>query len=81
MNILFTAFKGVYNTSFQLIVKINRSSLLLTNSFSGLENEINFNTYDYDAIYMFGVDKNLNGQIRIENVQNTKTIFFIPILM
>ena len=40
MKILFTAFKGIHNTSFQLVSKLGGNSILLTNSFQGLEKDI-----------------------------------------
>ena len=59
MKILFTAFKGVHNTSFQLIDQTAANYLLLTNSFQGLERDISFISDDYSTVYMFGVDKKL----------------------
>ena len=35
-----TAFKGLHNTSFQLVNQINGDRLFLTNSFKGLEKDI-----------------------------------------
>ena len=40
MKILFTAFKGVHNTSFQLVDQTAANHILLTNSFQGLEKDI-----------------------------------------
>lgn len=77
MNILFTAFKGAYNTSFQLVDRIGRTSLLLTNSFSGLEKDIDSLENNYNAVYMFGVDKNLKGRVRIEKcAQNGERVIY-----
>ncbi len=70
MKILFTAFKGVYNTSFQLVDKIRADSVLLTNSFQGLENDISSISGDYSIVYMFGVDKTLVDKVRIETCAN-----------
>lgn len=42
MKILFTAFKGVHNTSFQLVDQTAANYILLTNSFQGLEKDISF---------------------------------------
>lgn len=66
MKILFTAFKGIHNTSFQLVDQIGANYVLLTNSFQGLEKDISSIPSDYDAAYMFGVDKRLASKIRIE---------------
>ena len=59
--------------------------MFLTNSFPTLEKEIiSFNT-DYDAIYMFGIDKTLKNSIRLETCTNyngelVNTFFDIPSL-
>ena len=66
MKILFTAFKGVHNTSFQLVDQTAANYILLTNSFQGLEKDISFISSDYNIVYMFGVDKKLINKIRIE---------------
>ncbi len=65
-NILFTAFKGNANPSFQLVNQLGGSTLFLTNSFSGLEKEIEALKEEFGAICMFGVDKHLTGEVRIE---------------
>lgn len=85
MRKLYTAFKGLHNTSFQLVNQINRDRLFLTNSFQGLEKDILSLNTDYDAIYMFGIDKNLRNSIRIETCANyngelVNTFFDIPSL-
>ena len=66
MKILFTAFKGVHNTSFQLVDQTVANYILLTNSFQGLEKDISFISDDYRVVYMFGVDKKLIDNVRIE---------------
>ena len=66
MNILFTAFKGSNNPSFQLVGQIATNYVLLTNSFQGLEKDISLIRDGHNRVYMFGVDKNLTGSIRIE---------------
>ena len=70
MKILFTAFKGVYNTSFQLVDQTEADSVLLTNSFQGLEKDISSISGDYSIVYMFGVDKTLVDKVRIETCAN-----------
>ena len=70
MSNLYTAFKGFHNTSFQLVSQLCGDKLFLTNSFQGLEKEILSLGTDYDAIYMFGIDKNLRNGIRIETCAN-----------
>ncbi len=66
MKILFTAFKGMHKTSFQLVDQTGAKYVLLTNSFQGLEKDISSVSSDYDIVYMFGVDKHLTDKIRIE---------------
>lgn len=68
MNILFTAFKGKNNASAVLLDMISGYKLYLTNSYVGLEKEILNLEKTYDIVLMFGLDKNLNNEIRIENI-------------
>ena len=67
MRILYVGFKGKNNTSFQLVSALDREHLFLTNSFSGVERDIEAMNADYDAVIMFGLDKTLSNTIRIEN--------------
>ena len=66
MKILYTAFKGKNNTSFQLVSQFNVECLFLTNSFQGLEKEIVSLSEHFDMVVMFGADNSLRNQIRIE---------------
>ena len=66
MRKLYTAFKGTHNDYFQLVSQLCGDKLFLTNSFQGLEKDILSLNSEYDAIYMFGIDKNLRNSIRIE---------------
>ena len=66
MKTLYTAFKGKNNTSYQFVSRIDNNSLFLTNSFTGLEKDITRFDCDFDAVYMFGIDKNLVDKIRID---------------
>ena len=66
MMLLFTAFKGKHNTSFQFVTQTAANYVLLTNSFQGLKKDISSIHSDYDAVYMFGVDPHLTDKIRIE---------------
>ena len=66
MKILYTAFKGTRNTSFQLVSTAGKDALFLTNSFSGLCKDIASVSEHFDAVIMFGVDKKLSNQIRVE---------------
>ncbi|MBQ9744889.1 MAG: hypothetical protein IJW19_07185 [Clostridia bacterium] len=66
MKILYTAFKGKNNTSYQVASRLNGTVLFLTNSFQGLEKDIATVVNDYDVVYMLGCDKSLNNKIKIE---------------
>ena len=70
MSNLYTAFKGMHNTSLQLVSQLCGDKLFLTNSFQGLEKDILSIKAEYDVVYMFGVDKNLRNSIRIETCAN-----------
>ena len=63
--ILFTAFKGINNTSFQLVSQIGGQSEFLTNSFRGVAKDVCGIEAQYDSVIMFGIDKNLKNKIRI----------------
>ena len=77
MNTLFTAFKGANNASFRLINRIRRPSLFLTNSFAGLKRDIDGLKTIPTVVYMFGVDKTLSDEVRIEVcAQNEETIIY-----
>ncbi len=73
MNVLYTAFKGKNNASYQLVNKISGEHLFLTNSFIGLEKDIVSINKDFDQIYMFGVDKTLKNTIRVERCARKET--------
>lgn len=64
--VLFVAFKGTGNSSHRLVSGLNGEKLFLTNSFSGLKKDIDNVDGKYSAIYMFGLDKTLKGNIRVE---------------
>ena len=78
MKILFTAFKGVHNTSFQLVDQTAANYILLTNSFQGLEKDISFISSDYSIVYMFGVDKKLIDKVRIEKCESSNSYSIMP---
>lgn len=64
--ILYTGFKGRHNSSCRLMDLFEGEKLLLTNSFAGLKRDIESITAVYDAVFMFGLDKNLSDSVRIE---------------
>lgn len=77
MNTLFTAFKGANNASFRLINQIGRASLFLTNSFAGLKKDIDGLKTIPTVVYMFGVDKTLSDEVKIEVcAQNEETVIY-----
>ena len=67
--VLLTSFYGKYNSSNMLVNTIddNVDKIILTNSFVKLEQELN-NTLleEYDLILMFGINKFLKDEIRLE---------------
>ena len=69
MKVLLTAFYGKYNASNMLVNMIddNVDKLILTNSFIKLEHELNNTLLEaYDLILMFGINKFLKDEIRLE---------------
>ncbi|MBQ4048612.1 MAG: hypothetical protein IJC93_09615 [Clostridia bacterium] len=67
MDILLTAFKGEHNSSYQLIKDVECDKLFLTNSFEGLEEDIEeCDCEQYSAVIMFGQDTKLKDRIRID---------------
>ena len=69
MKVLLTAFYGKYNASNMLVnmIDANVDKLILTNSFVKLEQELNNTSLEeYDLILMFGINKFLKDEIRIE---------------
>ena len=66
MNELYIGFKGNNNSSSKLVKALSQEPYLLTNSFAGLKRDIDALPTDYDAVYLFGADKNLTDSFRIE---------------
>ena len=69
MKVLLTAFYGKYNASNMLVnmIDANVDKLILTNSFIKLEHQLNSTELkDYDLILMFGINKFLKDEIRLE---------------
>ncbi len=63
---LVIGFKGKSNTSSLLVSLFDCEKLLLTNSFKGIDKDINNIAFKDRTIIMFGIDKNLINEIRIE---------------
>lgn len=68
MRILYVAFKGNGNASNRIVSNLTGDKLFLTNSYGGLKKDIDSIENAYDLVYMFGLDKNLKGEIRIDSV-------------
>ena len=69
MKVLLTAFYGKYNASNMLVnmIDANVDKLILTNSFVKLEQELNNTSLEeYDLILMFGINKFLKDETRLE---------------
>ncbi len=64
--VLFTGFKGKHNSSGLLAERLSPAHILITNSFAGLKKDIDSIKEDYDYVVMFGVDKTLTSEVRIE---------------
>lgn len=65
MNLL-VAFKGSGNSSNRLVSALQGEKLFLTNSYAGLQEDTARIDGSFDVIYMFGLDKRLKGDIRLE---------------
>ena len=68
MRVLYTGFKGKSNSSYQLLSKISREKLFLTNSFEGLKKDIMNVKDQFDLVIMFGLDTSLKETVGIERV-------------
>lgn len=77
MKVLLTAFYGKYNASNILInmIDIRVDKLILTNSFVKLEQQLNsILLEEYDLILMFGINKFLKDEIRLEQTAKLDNI-------
>lgn len=75
MSVLYVAFKGNGNSSNKIVRNLNGDKLFLTNSYGGLKNDIDNINCAYDLVYMFGLDKNLKGNIRIDCVAQRDQVY------
>ena len=71
---LFVGFKGKNNTSRILVEELSPVHLLLTNSFTGLRKDIDSISKKYDHVLIFGVDKTLTSEVRIEKYADKEGI-------
>ena len=77
MKVLITAFHGKYNASNMLvdIIDLEVDKLILTNSFVKLEQQLNnIQLEEYDLILMFGINKFLKDEIRLEQTAKLDNI-------
>ena len=63
---LLIGFKGKNNLSGVMVKELGRDYCLLTNSFGGVKRDIDAVDGTYDSAVLFGVDKKLDGTVRIE---------------
>ena len=68
MPTLYVAFKGNGNSANKIVRSISGDKLFLTNSYNGLKKDIDNINGTYDLVYMFGLDKRLKGNVRIDCV-------------
>lgn len=68
MQALYVAFKGDGNSSNKIVRSLTGDKLFLTNSYNGLKKDIDHINGTYDVVYMFGLDKSLKGNVRIDCV-------------
>lgn len=77
MKVLITAFHGKYNASNMLVdmIDLEVDKLILTNSFVKLEQQLNsILLEEYDLILMFGINKFLKDEIRLEQTAKLDNI-------
>lgn len=68
MRTLYVAFNGKGNSSNKIVSNFIGDKLFLTNSYTGLKRDIDSIHDTYDLVYMFGLDKQLRGDIRIDSI-------------
>ena len=76
----YIGFKGRNNSSSMLVNALPQPHYLLTNSFAGLKKDIDKLPAEYDAIYLFGVDRNLTDSFRIEQCADRNGIRLSSVL-
>ena len=68
MATLYVGFKGKGNSSNKIVSNLIGEKLFLTNSYTGIWKDIENIRNTYELVYMFGLDKTLKGNIRIDCV-------------
>ena len=75
MSILYVAFKGNGNSGNKIVRNLSGDKVFLTNSYSGLKKDIDNINGTYDLVYMFGLDKGLKGNVRIDCVAGRDDVY------
>lgn len=75
MSILYVAFKGNGNSGNKIVRSFSGDKVFLTNSYIGLKKDIDNINGTYDLVYMFGLDKELKGNVRIDCVAGRDDIY------
>ena len=75
MATLYVGFKGNGNSSNKIVSNLTGEKLYLTNSYTGIRKDIENIRNTYDAVYMFGLDKTLKGNIRIDCVAKRDDVY------
>ena len=70
---LYVGFKGNRNASCVLAQSISKNHFLLTNSFSGIERDMERLPSSFDRIILLGIDKRLKNAVRIEEAAEKDT--------
>lgn len=66
METVYIGFKGAHNASCRLVQTLPGNRYFLTNSFDGLNKDMDALDGSYGCAILFGVDKNLTDAVRIE---------------
>ncbi|MGN0403081.1 MAG: hypothetical protein ACI4HQ_12600 [Acetatifactor sp.] len=66
--VLYVAFRGINNSSYQLVRQMNAETFYITNSFTGVRRDIDSLPMSYEKIIMFGLDKDLHETIRFDRI-------------
>ena len=75
MSTLYAAFKGNGNSANKIVRSLDGDKLFLTNSYNGLKQDIDNINGTYDIVYMFGLDKRLKGNVRIDCVASKDDVY------
>ncbi len=68
MQALYVGFEVDGNYSKKIVCRLSDDELFLTNSYNGLKKDIDHINGTYDVVDMFGLEKRLKGNVRIDCV-------------